>query len=533
MQFAAYATFEQMHGRKASLEELAERLKPYSRESVLYVCATIGMILKLWNRADWERTHYELLLTAFFDPLRGDWYKLSARNRDPELVFHRRQLLLIMKLAIEYCTLRGHDLLDTPAGYFGTILLMANDQFHYELYPFAEGTDEREKVLRVLAEFVPVNEYAGWRIENRLIRSHLMMTKYTDRLSDHPDFVSIASAYEELAGISLEEHEVLTFAVFARCDRVTLDGLQKNAWLAALREENFHATAILRETIHRFFSELAARPAEIKAEIEGARNRNREYGTNDFTVFRKKPLVTESYGMLPSDIMFIIDKFETGPYWRVNDINRETGDKLRRFWGSVFEAYANDQLWSAAERSGARFLLDPRWAGDANTQVCDSILVEDDALVLLEYKANMFTARAKYSGDHLLLLDEIVKKLVWEEDTGKKKGVRQLADAVARLLKDDAVQGVDLSKIRRIYPLLVTLDDLGATVLMSCLLNGYFAEYLAGQGLSKEKVQPMFCTDIESLVFATSKFSTGANYRSCWSRCRRRVSLSAAKILDL
>jgi len=165
-----------------------------------------------------------------FDQLRGDWYRLSAQNSEEELVFHRRQLLLIMKLAVEHCPVTGHELPKAPPGYFGTILLMANDQFHYGLYPFpAQGAaDEEEKVSRVLAEFVPVSEYAGFRIENRIIRSHLMMTKYTDQLSSHPDFINVSAAYRELTGISLEDHEALTFGLFTRCNMVSLPGLQQN-----------------------------------------------------------------------------------------------------------------------------------------------------------------------------------------------------------------------------------------------------------------------------------------------------------------
>ena len=80
------------------------------------------------------------------------------------------------------------------------------------------------------------------------------------------------------------------------------------------------------------------------------------------------------------------------------------------------------------------FVHDPRWRDNPAEQVCDSVLVEGDALVLLEYKSSMFTARAKYSGDHLALRDEIVTKLVHDEGTGKRKGVEQLAEAVKRLV---------------------------------------------------------------------------------------------------
>jgi hypothetical protein len=273
MQLGVYATFEQMHGSKSTVPELVERLKPFSRGSVLYMCAVTGMVLKLWDGAEWDRTHYDAFLTASFDNLRGDWYKLAARMSEPELVVHRRQLLLIMKLAIDCCPSTGIDLMTAPAGYFGTILLMANDQFHYGLYPFPrDGTaTEADKVARVLAEFVPVTEFGGSRIENRIVRAHLMMTKYTRRLANHPDFIDIANVNHELTGVSLADHEALTFGLFARCNMITLEGLQQNALLGVLKEENFHTTAIPRETIHAFFLEFGSTASEMKAEIDNGR----------------------------------------------------------------------------------------------------------------------------------------------------------------------------------------------------------------------------------------------------------------------
>jgi hypothetical protein len=55
--------------------------------------------------------------------------------------------------------------------------------------------------------------------------------------------------------------------------------------------------------------------------------------------------------------------------------------------------------------------------------VADSLLIEGDALIVLEYKSTMFTAQAKYGGDHTRLCDEIMTKLVRNESKEKKKGV--------------------------------------------------------------------------------------------------------------
>jgi hypothetical protein len=58
------------------------------------------------------------------------------------------------------------------------------------------------------------------------------------------------------------------------------------------------------------------------------------------------------------------------------------------------------------------FIPDPHVIDTPSEQLCDGLLIEGDALIVMEYKVSMFTTRAKYSGDHLRLRDEIAKKLV-------------------------------------------------------------------------------------------------------------------------
>ncbi len=506
MTFGIYATFEQMHGRRSTVPEIVALLRQFSRESVLYVCSVTGSILELWQRGAWKKENYDVAIDSAFEFIRGDWYKSAARMNEPELVFHRRQLLFLMKLAIEHCAETGVDLLKIRPGVFGTILLMANDHFHYELYPFAgsDKADEFERVSRVFAEFVPVNEYSGFRVENKLTRAHLMMTRYPNELRAHPDYIDIASVYEEVTGISLLDYEALSFGLFTRCTQMTtLEALRANAWVAAIRPTNFHLTAIPSQTIQAFFSECADTPQGFAITINASRSAGRDFGPNDFTVFRRKPLITEAYGSLPSDAMLVAEKFESGPYWRVNDIDKATGDKLRRFWGAVFEIYLNALMIATL---GATYIPDPRLMSDPNVQICDALLVEGDNLVVLEYKSSMFSARAKYSGNHVLLRNELETKLVRDSAEKKKKGVEQLGEAV-RILSDvtrNTVKGLDLAGIKRVYPLLVTLDDVGSSLLITRMLNMYFNDVVKRDGQTVRDsqtadIRPLFCTDVESL----------------------------------
>jgi len=501
MILATYATFEEMHGRKSTLDELIERLEIYSRESVLYICSVTGIILKLWQRGGWAKENYFALIDSAFGDIRGDYYKYALEKADAEMVFHRRQLLFLSKLAIEHCAERGLDLLKARPGLFGTILLMANDHFHFGTYPNPkiDERDQYDKISRIAAEFIPVNEYSGFRVQCKLVRSHLMMTRYSEQLKGHQDYINILEQYERLTGIPFLDHEALTFGLMTRMtELITLKGLQADGWIAAIQPQNFYTTAITQETIGKFLNEVSATPEGLLGDIQTARKSKKDFGANDFTVFRKKPVIKEGYGYLAADVMYAVEKLESGPYWRVSAIDKATGDKLRRFWGPVFEGYVNDLI----KAFSPMFIADPRLIGNANEQLCDGLLVEGDALVVMEYKASMFTAEAKYSGNHVTLRDEITKKLVRDAEEDNKKGVEQLAAAISTLFADPRkpmVPGLDVSGVKHVYPLLITLDDLGSSLLISKLLNFSFDAVFKRDAFQSVEVKPLLCTDIESI----------------------------------
>ena len=110
----------------------------FPAHSALVACSVTGIILQLWKGNDWAKERYASAIDDIFDPLRADWYKLAFKAGEHELVFHRRQLLLLMKLAVEHCPEHGIDLMRVSRGVFGTILLMANDRFHLGCSPIPQ-----------------------------------------------------------------------------------------------------------------------------------------------------------------------------------------------------------------------------------------------------------------------------------------------------------------------------------------------------------------------------------------------------------
>jgi len=369
----------------------------------------------------------------------------------------------------------------------------------------ADYTACRGHLSEADTHLIPIGEGAGFRPEYKIVRSHLML-KYANQLRNHPQFIDVTAEFQNAKGISLADYEALCFGLFAKCVTLSPEDLQNGASAFTFREHNFHSMAIPKESVALFLREMTTTP-----ELLSARIKQRDYGSNDFTELRKRPLISASRGYLPIDLLFLAEKFESGPFWAINDISRNMGDRLRKFWGPVFEAYMNDLLRDSLRQTGAVFVADPRDATDPACQICDGLVLQGHSLVLLEYKSCMFTAETKYSGNFELLVDEIEKKLVRDKGESKKKGVEQLADAVAQLFGVEPrtiVKDLDLSGVTRVYPLLVTLDGIGGSLLISRLLNHYFANFISGRRSSRVEVKPLLCTDVESIEEVSGCFQS-------------------------
>lgn len=514
-QLAVYETFEEVFGRKSTMDELIADIRPFTQQSVLWVCAVIVSGMQLWNRVDLQPANvYRSLLSLYFEPelhirfIAGYWSSNPRR-----VLFHRRQVLLIAKIAMLHCT-GGIDA-RLHAERFGSILLKANDQFDYGLLAGLVNTGQtpsgRDEFSRIIAEMVAVGEDASPEIAQLIVRSHLMLTRFTNELRQDPDLVEVAGEYQIATGLTLEEYEAMIFGTHARFGEELSKALYAEPGTLPLKEANFAPTAIEPKKVTTFLDLLASNPATMARELQAKDN-----GPNDFTIFRRFPLVQQFYnlhlttawcGFLMMDNLFFIEKVLTGPYWHASTRH---GLKLRKFWGAVFEKYVNELLRQACVGTQAQFIPDPRPSGRPDLQVCDGIVISGDSMVLMEYKSSMFRADTKYSGNHLALTAEIEKKLVEDKESSSRKGVLQLAEAVQTLFGVNAstlLPGINLTKIKHVYLYIVTLDSIGGTIGMSAFLNTFLDEHLDRKAFSSLQIRPIFCSEIEALENVTGLFA--------------------------
>jgi hypothetical protein len=511
VELAVYETYEDIFGRKSSLAELEGEIRQCNLSSLLWVCATVVTGAQLWDRNDPPLDVYADLLQSFFLPKLATRFQIGFWSQNPRReVFHRRQILLIAKLGILHCGPGGIDIRRTSRR-FGSILLKANDQFHHGLLPRPEeNVSDKEKFARSIAELVAVTEYGKPSIGHQMARNQLLLTHYVSELQTDADYIDVGREYENSVGFSVEENTAFLFGLHARSGRNLVETMKTDAGVLPISIHSFAQTSISTSKRSKFLATISATPSTMRRELL-----RRDYGSNDFTIFRKFPAIEQWYnahlnsftiGHLLMDNPMLIEKQLGGPYWHALG---KYGQRFIRLWGKVFEKYVDDLLANSCNRTPALFIPDVRDPRDPNCQICDGLVVDGDLLVIIETKAPIFTADAKYSGDYDLLAEEIDSKMVRDKDSGKKKAAIQLADAAMTLTADPSILlglGIDLSAIKRIYPLAVTLDGIGGTIGISSYLNLAFQDALTIDAKHKEVVRPLACVDIEALEFMTEYF---------------------------
>jgi hypothetical protein len=529
---AVYESFEELFGRKSSIDELIAEISKYERSSMLWICAEIVCRVQLWARPGARnRANYSRYLQEFFEPSVSRRLVAGQSSVHPfRFLFHRRQIDLVAKLALQHCG-SGLDARE-HANELGVLFLMANDHLDYGLLRNVPvNADARERTIRLVTEMLAVQEGSSPAISNLFTRGHLMLTRYAAELATAHDFVDVVGEFERKVGLNLADFEALVFAVHSRFGAQMSNTVVTNSELLPLKREDFAQTALTPEKVEAFLKFVSIPPEELKNEILQS-----DTGPNDATPFRKYPMVQhvdprieeapEAHLMI--DNLTFLERAQTGPYWVANEDHSEN---LRSFWGAVFERYVNDLLSRACAATASRFFPDPRQHDRPDVQICDGIIATENAVVLMEYKASMFRADSKYRGDQHRLLREIEKKWVRNEK-GSKKGVEQLAAAVRLLFDGKNPQSIfpeiDWAKIEHVHLCLVTLDTLGETIGMSALLNTYLAEGLDSTSYPQGFICPLHCVDIASLERVTAYFDAVSLPELLSRRLQLTTDLSAS-----
>jgi hypothetical protein len=198
------------------------------------------------------------------------------------------------------------------------------------------------------------------------------------------------------------------------------------------------------------------------------------------------------------DFYFLCEKAESGPFWAARrQIPEPESNVYFSFWGNLFERYVASILQLGSDPKFNRIIPDPRFPdGD---QFTDCAVLCGDALLMIETKTSTISARAKYGADIGYLERTLRRNFV--EDGASPKALHQIVNGIRKLFKEGLHLGeIKANRINRVFPIIVTRDEVGATVGINLFLNEVFQELMQANSMKiSQSIAPLTCLSIEDL----------------------------------
>jgi hypothetical protein len=496
--WATYFSHALLHNNQSStLDQFRASIVPFTRDRLVYMAAAISSMLESWKGNAPDLTAHTAIVKSIFPADEAAKLIAGSKSAEPHFVFHREQLLFVAKEAVFHCPAQGTDPL-THLKDLGGMFLMANDHLYT---PFPAPKNEEETLLNRMAQLIPSSEYSG-RISfrNRIGRSYLMTTRFLEELKEDPDFLDIKQLFRDAVKLTPVEFEALCFATTSRYSQLDFAAFSKDPSIFLLPQTFFGNTGMTQPQLERFRREVSGRGKVLKKAYE-----KRIKGNSDFILFRDKPMFyTEDDHLFCADTGFLIEKLDSGPFWRVHNALKSDAEKerLHRLWGKLFERYIG---WMISEYSDGKrniFTPSPKYK-DSDEEVCDGIVVCGNTAVFLEIKGNTFTAQSKYGADLAALSKELEDKLV-QNQAGKSKGVAQLAKGIEKVFnrtKPAEMAAIDLSRIQKIIPVLIVRDGIGNVMMLNALLNLKFQSVFNRKSVWPRTVTPLCVLSADTFDF--------------------------------
>ncbi len=253
-----------------------------------------------------------------------------------------------------------------------------------------------------------------------------------------------------------------------------------------LSEGWYRTTPVSPAVLASFLAEISATREDFTQSIS-----QRKDAASDFTCFRSKPVFRENQDYYLIDSLYLAEKGESGVFWSINEALPKTARlRFHQDWGLAFEAYVNWLIAESANELLNHIYPNPEFY-DTGEEVCDALVVCGDSLLFVESQGATFTANAKYGTDPAKLRDEIETKFVQNRESGK--GIGQLAARIAAVFdrkRPRAIQGLDTSKINKVFPVLVTRDDIGAALVINAYLVSRFRDLFNRESVSVTVTPP-------------------------------------------
>ena len=483
-------------GYQDSMEEFKQILHSFNYTEIVTILARINLFLQ-WSRDFLECE--DMLRKYFCSPILLNAIDSSETFKEC-LIFNRKSTLHLLSESVlsDLHSERSRHIVEEryqlAKGY-----LIANNLPDEKIPDFKMDLTEEDR-KELLAACIPFMEYTtpiapSSRGLYFMVRFKEMFHSFQKKCSSSN--IDVNGIFYRATGLNLNDYQYLIFEILAHYLNLSQQDILQKKDLAV----NPQAFPSLTPLYDKLLQHICIPLDELATEAK-----NTPSLPNEFRLWRKYPLVKISEDeIMCTDIGFLEDKLETGVFWLLlNELKKKKSGKDKEMMGlrgQVFEDYAasiiergiNAQTPSSVERH----IIRPKYVQRQQGECTDIAVCGGDNLILFECKAPLLSAKTKFSSDFCIFYDGIKPNAI--------KGVEQLWNAIHTLghtnkKKRGKVKGIDISKVKKIYPVLILSDLIFSVPLMNRFLDLEFQRFVRYGDLNKHlRIMPLTVLTTEDL----------------------------------
>jgi hypothetical protein len=479
-------------GKRPSEEGILDLVKALNRMSALVSLARINILLAVDRfRRDSELTIkvQGFLVSNFLDDEIFNQLKkkFGPERLDIRAVFHSQQALLLARyVVIHGAADGGAHTEESPEAraILGKCLMMVSDLLVSPEMVADLRNQEAPKPKKTL--FLQLSSASGLEVNNppnlrsSVVRSDAL---FGDILKRTASDLNLAAIFKERTGMEINEYVDFNIGTLINYIARDPNELMERGDLHFLNPGTFFPPE-LKESAQNFWNLELGTLERYRDELTAA---TKVAPHHNFTAFRKRPFFRTNETCITIHPCFVQEKLEAGLFWTIfhtlkDDTER---DALFRLWGRLFETYIIEAMTAAAKGKN-QFAAFPQYR-DNNQEAFDGILSNGKICVVFECKAGFLKAESKFSEDPKLLLPDLEDKF----GSSKTGALRQIASNITHVFNKNRaqrreVEGLDLSNVEVIVPVLVVQERFVSSPLTAYFLADAFRSVLRKQRLARD-----------------------------------------------
>ena len=509
MNISPLITAEEL-GYTDSAEDLMQTLSKFNYKDILIQLARINLLLqRSKDFEDDERT----LKVNFFKPV-----ILNGIDASPSLqgrfIFNRQTTLRLLSECVRVSDPHSTLTFDKVDSQYdlARCYLIVNGMLD-DGSSGSDTTSENELSKQIIADSMPTIEYAintspEYRTKFLMVRSAEFLRRLVETETTCLG-VDANQTFLQATGLTLQDYQYLVFSIFAYYWNFSPLEIARQD---PLRDRSlFYNTTSYPDLVplyEKFLPHTCISIDELMDEAENSIGLK-----NEFRLLRQYPLVEINENeILCIDFYFFLEKLQTGVFWvirnQLEEQHRGDGQKIIALWGKIFEDYVASIIKRGIDDQAQQmetYIFGPEYNQRQEEECTDIAICGSDTLILLECKAPILRAESKYSGDFNILYAELKDKIIEGERPEKARGIKQLCNAIQSLFHADetqrqSIKRIDISKIKKVYPVLVLSDRMFSVPCMNWFLNSEFERLMGDINLEVNlDIKPLTVLTIQDL----------------------------------